>query len=122
MWFQTLSSVVQGVLYKLPWRLSNPLDEREEVPYNGYRREMIQVHCGDQVYADVRTYVVVDKLSEEIAPNDWYFGVVMRGAVTCGLPEQYCWKLFDHMHQLQQRHEQEETRFGRREMPLLRSA
>ena len=116
------TAAVQGVLYALPWRLSTPLDEREEVPYGGYRREMVQVHCGSQIYADVRTYVVVNKLSEEIAPNDWYFSVVMRGAVTCGLPEQYCWNLFDHMYQLQQRHEQA-TRFDRRlELPRLRSA
>src|SRR4028119_857532 len=28
---------VEGVLYKLPWRLSDRLDEREEVPKGGYR-------------------------------------------------------------------------------------
>jgi cation transport regulator ChaC len=95
-------STVEGVLYQLPWRLSDRLDEREEVPNGGYRHEMIKVHCKNQLYTNVRTYVVVDKLAEELAPNDWYFNVVMRGAVTCGLPEQYCWKLFHHMHQLQQ--------------------
>jgi len=79
------------------------LDEREEIPRNGYRREAIAVECGGQIYQDVRTYVVVQKLPQELAPNDWYFHVVMRGAVTCGLSEEYCWKLFNHMHQLQQR-------------------
>lgn len=93
---------VEGVLYQLPWRLSDRLDEREEVPRNGYRHETIQVLCRGQVYQEVRTYVVVDKLEQELAPNDWYFNVVMRGAVTCGLSEAYCWKLFHHMHQLQQ--------------------
>lgn len=97
------TSHVEGVLYQLPWRLSDRLDEREEIPRNGYRREAIAVECGGQTYQDVRTYVVVDKLPTELAPNDWYFNVVMRGAVTCGLSEEYCWKLFDHMHQLQQR-------------------
>jgi hypothetical protein len=63
---------------------------------------MIEVVCQGQLYKTVRTYVVIDKLSEEIAPGDWYFNVVLRGAVTSGLPEQYCWKLFNHMHQLQQ--------------------
>lgn len=101
---QDKNKSVEGVLYKLPWRLSDRLDEREEVPRNGYRRERIEVHCQGKVYQDVRTYVVVNKLAEELAPNDWYFNVVLRGAVTCGLPEQYCWQLFDHMHQLQQRH------------------
>lgn len=91
---------VEGVLYRLPWRLSDRLDEREE----GYRHEMIDVRVGGRVYRNVRTYVVVDKLSQELAPNDWYFNVVLRGALTCGLPEQYCWKLFNHMHQLQQFH------------------
>lgn len=95
-------SVVEGVLYCLPWRLSDLLDEREEVPRNGYHREMITVECGGQRYPNVRTYVVVDKLKEELAPNDWYFSVVMRGAVTCGLSETYCWQLFHHMRQLQQ--------------------
>ena len=96
-------SVVEGVLYALPWRLSDRLDEREEVPTGGYRRETVEIQSQHQLYTNVRTYVVVDKLDEELAPNDWYFNVVLRGAVTCGLPEQYCWQLFNHMHQLQQR-------------------
>lgn len=96
-------SSVEGVLYRLPWRFSDALDEREEVPQGGYRQEFVTVHSQGQIIANVRTYVVVNKLPEEIAPNDWYFNVVMRGALTCRLPEQYCWKLFDHMHQLQQR-------------------
>lgn len=102
-------ATVEGVLYELPWRFSDRLDEREEVPRNGYRREVIELSHNGKIYKNVRTYVVVDKLPEEIAPNDWYFNVVMRGAVTCGLPEHYCWKLFDHMHQLQQRHWQMQT-------------
>jgi len=100
---------VEGVLYQLPMRLSDRLDEREEVPKGGYRHELIDVHCGGHLYSNVRTYVVVDKLAEELAPNDWYFNVVLRGAITCGLPEQYCWKLFEHMHQLQQRHWQNQA-------------
>lgn len=94
------TSRVEGVLYQLPWRLSAQLDEREE----GYCHETIEVICRGQHYANVRTYTVVEKLTEEHAPNDWYFNVVLRGAVTCGLPEQYCWNLFNHMHQLQQNH------------------
>ena len=93
---------VEGVLYQLPWRLSDRLDEREEVPRGGYQQEAIEVDVQGVLYPTVRTYTVVDKLSEELAPNDWYFNVVMRGAVTCGLPEHYCWQLFNHMHQLQQ--------------------
>jgi cation transport regulator ChaC len=89
---------VEGVLYRLPWRLSKPLDEREE----GYCHETVEVICQGRRYANVRTYTVIEKLTEEHAPNDWYFNVVLRGAITCGLPEQYCWKLFNHMHQLQQ--------------------
>jgi cation transport regulator ChaC len=92
-------AVVEGVLYQLPWRLSDRLDEREE----GYCHETIEVDCQGQRYANVRTYTVIEKLSAEHAPNDWYSNVVLRGAVTCGLPEQYCWNLFHHMHQLQQR-------------------
>lgn len=96
------SSTVEGVLYQLPWRLSDRLDEREEVPTGGYRQEMVEVHCQNRLFTNVRTYVVVNKLPEELAPNDWYLNVVLRGAVTCGLSEEYCWKLFHHMHQLQQ--------------------
>lgn len=92
---------VEGVLYRLPWRLSELLDIREEIPRNGYRHETVAVYCQGKLYKNVRTYVVVDKLPEELAPNDWYFNVVMRGAITCGLPEQYCWDLFNHMHRLQ---------------------
>ena len=99
---------VEGVLYQLPLRLSDRLDEREGVHQNWYRHETVQIHSQGE-YKDVRTYVVIDKLAEELAPNDWYFNVVLRGAVTCGLPEQYCWKLFNHMHQLQQRHSQAQT-------------
>lgn len=99
------NSVVQGVLYRLPWRLSDRLDERED----GYCHETISVSVSGSVpgqsFNQVRTYTVIDKLTEEHAPNDWYFNVVLRGAVTCGLPEQYCWNLFHHMHQLQQREE-----------------
>ncbi len=94
---------VEGVLYHLPLQVSERLDEREEVPHNGYRREMVNVYCDGQQFSNVRTYVVVDKLSQELAPDDWYFHVVLRGAVTCGLSEEYCWQLFHHMHQLQQR-------------------
>ncbi|MBD2021004.1 gamma-glutamylcyclotransferase [Leptolyngbya sp. FACHB-36] len=104
------TSTVEGVLYRLPWRLSDRLDEREEVPRGGYRHETVEVYCQQRLYTDVRTYVVVDKLAEELAPNDWYFSVVMRGAVTCGLPEPYCWQLFDHMHQLQRQHWQQPLR------------
>jgi len=93
---------VHGVLYQLPMRLSHALDKREDVPQGGYRHELVDIHYQDQVYNNVRTYVVVDKLAEELAPNDWYFNIVLRGAVTCGLPEQYCWNLFNHMYQLQQ--------------------
>jgi len=96
------TSIVQGVLYQLPWRLSDRLDEREEVSQGGYRHESVEVHCQGQHYKEVRTYVVVQKLAEELAPNDWYFNIVLRGALTCGLPEEYCWKLFNRMHQLQQ--------------------
>jgi len=100
---------VEGVLYQLPQRLSYTLDEREGVHQNWYRHEVVDIYSQGQLYKDVRTYVVVDKLAEELAPNDWYFNVVLRGAVTCGLPEQYCWKLFNHMHQLQQRHWETQT-------------
>lgn len=96
------AKTVEGVLYCLPLRLSDRLDEREEVPRNGYRHEYVDIECEGKQYPQVRTYVVVDKLKEELAPNDWYFQVVLRGAVTCGLSEDYCWSLFDHMRQLQQ--------------------
>lgn len=101
---------VQGVLYQLPWRLSHLLDEREDVPRGGYRHETVEIHSNGQTYTNVRTYVVVNKLPQELAPNDWYFNVVLRGALTCGLPEQYCWTLFNHMYQLQQREYQKSTR------------
>ncbi|MGD1906255.1 MAG: gamma-glutamylcyclotransferase family protein [Leptolyngbyaceae cyanobacterium] len=97
--------VVHGVLYRLPLRLSDRLDEREV----GYGHETVSVNCGDLRYGQVRTYTVMEKLTREIAPNDWYFSVVLRGAQTCGLPEQYCWKLFHHMHQLQQGEQQLNT-------------
>lgn len=92
---------VEGVLYYLPLRLSNLLDEREEVPRGGYRQHLIDVSCKGKVYKQVRTYVVVNKLDRELAPNDWYFDVVLRGAVTSGVSETYCWQLFEHMYNLQ---------------------
>lgn len=103
-------SHVEGVLYQLPWRLSDRLDEREEVPDNGYRHEYVAVHSSGKVYSPVRTYVVVNKLQQELAPNDWYFQVVLRGAVTCGVSEEYCWKLFNHMHRLQTQQKRERDR------------
>ncbi|MGB0562644.1 MAG: gamma-glutamylcyclotransferase [Spirulinaceae cyanobacterium] len=104
---QTGSKVI-GVLYRLPWRLSEALDIREEIPRNGYRHEAVAVDCLGRAYNNVRTYVVVDKLKTELAPNDWYSQVVLRGAVTCGLPEAYCWQLFHHMQQLQQQELQQQ--------------
>ncbi|HLO89503.1 MAG TPA: gamma-glutamylcyclotransferase [Nostocaceae cyanobacterium] len=97
---------VKGVLYQLPWRLSEHLDQREGVSQGLYRHEIVHIHCHNQIYRNVRTYTVVNKLPKEVAPNDWYFNVVLRGAVTCGLPEEYCWSLFNHMHQLQQQQHQ----------------
>lgn len=92
------TAAVEGVLYCLPVRLSDRLDERED----GYCHETVSVECQGRNYINVRTYTVIEKLTEEHPPNDWYFNVVLRGAVTCGLPEQYCWNLFQHMYQLQQ--------------------
>jgi len=89
---------VEGVLYQLPMRLSDALDRREV----GYRYEIVELVSQGKRYQNVRTYSVIDKLPEELAPNDWYINTVLRGAVTCGLPEQYCWRLFNHMYQLQQ--------------------
>lgn len=91
---------VQGVLYHLPWRLSRRLDQREAVDQDSYRHELVDIYSQGRFYQQVRTYVVVNKLPTELAPNDWYFNVVLRGAITCGLPEHYCWRLFNHMHQL----------------------
>ncbi|MEM6717190.1 MAG: gamma-glutamylcyclotransferase [Cyanobacteria bacterium P01_D01_bin.6] len=90
--------VVEGVLYRLPQRLSPLLDEREV----GYHHEAVTVRCQGRLHRNIRTYTVREKLTQEIAPNDWYFSVVLRGAYTCGLPETYCWQLFEHMRQLQQ--------------------
>lgn len=106
---QDSHSSVEGVLYRLPQRLSPLLDAREI----GYTHESVTVNCLGRTYQNIRTYTVQEKLSQEIAPNDWYFSVVLRGAYTCGLPENYCWKLFDHMHQLQRRQLTE---------PILKSA
>lgn len=96
-----LTHEVQGVLYRLPWRLSDRLDKREGVQQGGYRHECVTVSSVGQTYIQVRTYVVVKKTPIEVPPNDWYFSVVMRGAVTCRLPEAYCWHLFNHMRGLQ---------------------
>ena len=89
---------VEGVLYQLPMRLSDALDKREV----GYHYEIVKTISNNKLYQNVRSYSVIDKLSEELAPNDWYINTVLRGAVTCGLTEEYCWRLFHHMHQLQQ--------------------
>lgn len=93
------NAVVHGVLYALPVHLSALLDRREE----GYIHHPVTIQCQGKRFPNTRTYTVLDKLGREHAPNDWYFDVVMRGALTCGLPESYCWQLFDHMHSLQQR-------------------
>ncbi|OUL18139.1 gamma-glutamylcyclotransferase [Nostoc sp. RF31YmG] len=101
---QDSAATVEGVLYQLPWRLSDRLDEREGIASGLYRHELVNIYSKGQLYKNVRTYVVVNKLAEELAPNDWYCDVVIRGAITCGLSEQYCWNLFNHMYKLQQRH------------------
>jgi cation transport regulator ChaC len=103
------NSIVEGVLYQLPQRFMTLLDQREEVQFDtvrgihigGYQPESIEVELKGKVYKQVRTYTVINKLPEELAPNDWYINVVLRGAVTCGLTQEYYWKLFEHMHRLQ---------------------
>ncbi|MBE7382419.1 MAG: gamma-glutamylcyclotransferase [Leptolyngbya sp. SIO1E4] len=97
----TSNGEIYGVLYRLPWRLSANLDAREGVHLNRYRHEFVTVKSEGRHYLKVRTYVVVKKTSVEIPPDDWYFNVVLRGAVTCQLPEPYCWQLFEHMRSLQ---------------------
>lgn len=99
-------SCAEGVLYRLPLRLSELLDQREGVSRGSYRREIVNVYSQGQFYTHVRTYVSVRRLTEELAPNDWYSNVVLRGAQTCGLSEEYWWWLFNHIYQLQQRHYQ----------------
>ncbi len=103
------NGIVEGVLYQLPNRFIELLDQREEVEFDtvrgihigGYQPEWVDIDLKGTVYKNVRTYTVINKLPQEIAPNDWYFNVVLRGAVTCGLTQEYCWKLFEHMHDLQ---------------------
>ncbi|MEM7553659.1 MAG: gamma-glutamylcyclotransferase [Cyanobacteria bacterium P01_A01_bin.84] len=95
-------SKVYGVLYQLPWRLSTLLDKREGAPV-AYCQKFVDIQVKDHLYQDVRTYVVTNKSKEEFAPDETYFHVVLRGAVTCGLPEEYCWFLFNHMYNLQRR-------------------
>ncbi|MCA6611973.1 MAG: gamma-glutamylcyclotransferase [Pseudanabaena sp. M158S2SP1A06QC] len=95
------SSYVEGVLYCLPLRLSDHLDIREDVSKGGYQHELISVIVNQKVYTNVRTYSVVNKLARELAPNDWYSNVVLRGASTCGLTENYFWQLFYHIYKLQ---------------------
>ena len=95
---QSSNQVVHGVLYSLPWHLSALLDRREE----GYVHHQVTIEYQGRRFPNTRTYTVLDKLGYEHAPSDWYFDVVMRGALTCGLPESYCWQLFNHMHSLQQ--------------------
>lgn len=93
----TPGATVHGVLYSLPWHLSALLDHREE----GYVHHPVTIECQGKTFSNTRTYTVLEKLGHEHAPSDWYFDVVMRGALTCGLPESYCWQLFAHMHGLQ---------------------
>lgn len=95
------NSYVEGVLYCLPTRLSDRLDLREDVSSGGYQHELVTVKVGKNTYANVRTYSVINKLTYELAPNDWYSSVVLRGASTCGLTERYFWQLFYHIYQLQ---------------------
>lgn len=95
------ASEVHGVLYRLPNRVSASLDRREGVHLGYYQRQQVEVVHQGLSYPAVRTYMVINKAPIELAPNDWYCDVVLRGAIACGLPEPYCWRLFEHMSQLQ---------------------
>ncbi len=75
------AQLVEGVLSNLPKRLSLQLDKREAVFQQGYRHEIIQVTTQEKLYQNVRTYVVVNKLSQEIAPNQSYYDTVLKGAI-----------------------------------------
>ncbi len=96
------NSVVHGVLYCLPQRFSEALDRREDVPNQGYRHHYISVNCRGYIWENVRTYVVANKQPQEIAPNDWYAGVVLRGAKNSGLPPEYLYQLQSHIRKLRE--------------------
>ena len=55
------SREVHGVLYRLPWRLSDRLDQREGVQQANYRQLKITLKSNDRHYIQVRTYSVVKK-------------------------------------------------------------
>lgn len=103
------TNIVRGVLYRLPQRLSDRLDRREGSPY-AYKQEFVDIcfsesvleNTPEKIYRKVRTYTVINKLAREVAPDNTYFNVVLRGALTCGLPEEYCWNLFYKMYKLQE--------------------
>ncbi|MFN5855587.1 MAG: gamma-glutamylcyclotransferase [Pseudanabaenaceae cyanobacterium] len=96
----SIQNVVHGVLYCLPQRFSEALDHREDVPNQGYRHHYISVNCRGYVWENVRTYVVANKQPQEIPPNDWYAGVVLRGAKNSGLPSEYLYQLQSHIRNL----------------------
>ena len=48
-----------------------------------------------------RNCSALDIVKDQNSHNDWYFNVVMGGAITCGLTEEYCWRLFEHLYRLQ---------------------
>ena len=71
-----------------------------------FRSSLVLIQCTNSTAETMVVRGAIDLAKQrveptEIPPNDWYFNVVLRGAVTCQLPETYCWQLFDYMRGLQ---------------------
>jgi len=97
------ASRVLGVLYALPWHVSDRLDAREAVPSGGYRRATVTVTADERSFAATRTYTVVEKRAVECPPDDRYLDIVWRGALASGLPPAYCQQLRARARHLQTR-------------------
>jgi len=90
--------VTEGLLYSIPYEGVEYLFKREGFYGGWYRPTFVDVSANGQVYKDVLTFHVYNKMAE-IAPPDHYSTEILRGAKG-RLSEGYYQKLKDELHRL----------------------
>ena len=82
------TSVVHGVLYRLPLGSKPKLDQVEGLGI-GYTEATVRVH-GDSCVSEALTYVASSThIDESLQPYSWYKRLVVAGAAAQGLPPDY---------------------------------
>lgn len=83
------NGIIEGVLYVLPLKDIETLDEHEDVSKGDYNKKFVQAINSNQETVIVFTYVSPDNIKRFIRPKGSYLETMIRGAVEHGLSRKY---------------------------------